>query len=171
MIIDERDRQLLAAVQAGLPICSRPYAEIGRRIAMPEFEVIERLTYLKRAGLIKRLGVIVKHRALGYRANAMVVWNIADSCVEELGQKMSRFDFVTLCYQRPRRLPDWPYNLFCMIHGKDRSTVLAQIESLAQDLELFEIDRAVLFSQRCFKQRGARYRITEPTESETPVYG
>lgn len=164
MMIDDRDRKLLEAVQSGLPVCARPYAEIGRQIAMSEIEVIERLEYLKQAGLIKRLGVIVKHRALGYRANAMVVWNIPNDCVEEMGRKMSRFDFVTLCYQRPRRLPDWPYNLFCMIHGKDRTTVLEQLETMTRTLNLSETDRAILFSKRCFKQRGARYRLAEQTE-------
>ena len=102
-MIDARDRQLLEQVQLGLPVCSRPYAEIGARIDMPETEVIERLTQLKQKGLIKRMGVIVKHQQLGYRANAMIVWNVPDNLVKQLGGHISRFAFVTLCYQRPRQ--------------------------------------------------------------------
>jgi len=98
---------------------------------------------------------------LVYRANAMTVWNIPDEVVSELGICMGQFDFVTLCYRRPRRLPDWPYNLFTMIHGKDRDDVLANIQLLAERCSLSDIEHEVLFSKRRFKQRGAIYRSTE----------
>lgn len=158
-MIDARDRQLLEQVQLGLPVCSRPYAEIGVRIDMPETEVIERLTQLKQQGLIKRMGVIVKHQQLGYRANAMIVWNVPDDLIKQLGGHISRFSFVTLCYQRPRQ-PGWPYNLYCMIHGKDKSTVLNQLEQLVDACRLSGFDKEILFSRRCFKQRGAVYKST-----------
>jgi len=101
-MLDARDLQLLAHVQLGLPVCARPYAQIGTAIDMPEAEVIERLTRLKQQGLIKRMGVIVKHHKLGYRANVMIVWNVPDDLVKQLGGHIGRFRFVTLCYQRPR---------------------------------------------------------------------
>jgi len=156
-MIDAQDLQLLEHVQLGLPLCSRPYAQIGANLDMPESEVIERLTRLKQKGLIKRMGVIVKHHKLGYRANAMVVWNVPDDLVKQLGGHISRFEFVTLCYQRPRQ-PQWPYNLYCMIHGKDKATVLQQLEQLVDCCGLAGFDKEILFSRRCFKQRGALYR-------------
>jgi DNA-binding Lrp family transcriptional regulator len=158
-MLDQRDRRLLAEVQLGLPLCSRPYHEIGLGIDMSEAEVIERLAKLQQMGLIKRMGVIVKHRQLGYRANAMVVWNIPDELIKPLGGHISRFSFVTLCYQRPRQ-PEWPYNLYCMIHGKDRETVMMQLEQLTESCGLAAFEREVLFSRRCFKQRGAVYQPT-----------
>ncbi|TAK60739.1 AsnC family transcriptional regulator [Methylobacter sp.] len=158
-MIDSRDRQLLEHIQLGLPVCSRPYLEIGRLCDMPETEVIERLTRLKQQGLIKRMGVIVKHRQLGYRANAMIVWNVPDNLVKQLGGHISRFSFVTLCYQRPRQ-PEWPYNLYCMIHGKDKATVLNQLEQIVEACGLSSFDKEILFSSRCFKQRGALYQNT-----------
>ncbi|MDD2658335.1 MAG: AsnC family protein [Methylococcales bacterium] len=156
-MLDARDRQLLELVQMGLPVCSKPYAEIGNTLAMPEFEVIERLTRLKQKGLIKRMGVIVKHHQLGYRANAMIVWSVPDNLVKQLGGHISQFAFVTLCYQRPRQ-NGWPYNLYCMIHGKDRATVLTQLDQLNAECGLAGFDREILFSLRCFKQRGAIYQ-------------
>jgi DNA-binding Lrp family transcriptional regulator len=111
------------------------------------------------------MGVIVRHRSLGYDANAMVVWDVPDDCVSDAGRRMSAFEFVTLCYRRPRR-PHWPYNLFCMIHGKERETVLAQTELLAQGCGLGDVPREVLFSRRCFKQRGACY--APPLDKMTP---
>ncbi|ASF48750.1 AsnC family protein [Methylovulum psychrotolerans] len=154
---DTQDLALLAQIADGLPLCPRPYAQLGLQISMDEVEVIHRLTVLKAQGLIKRLGVIVKHRPLGYRANAMVVWDVPDAQVKQLGGQISQFNFVTLCYQRPRHA-EWPYNLYCMIHGKNRATVLAQLAQLSQACGLGEFARQVLFSRRCFKQRGAVYQ-------------
>jgi DNA-binding Lrp family transcriptional regulator len=156
-MLDARDFELLTEIQLGLPLSPRPYHDVGLALGMAEAEVIERLTVLKKTGLIKRLGVIVKHRQLGYRANAMIVWNIPDTLVKQLGDRISRSSFVTLCYRRPRT-PEWPFNLYCMIHGKDRDTVLHQLELLSTDCGLERFDREILFSRRCFKQRGALYR-------------
>jgi DNA-binding Lrp family transcriptional regulator len=150
---------LIEAVQAGLPLIARPYRAIGARLGIPEQAVIERLRGMIDAGIIKRLGVVVRHHELGYRANAMVVWDMPDERVERIGRRLGDIDCVTLCYQRPRRLPDWPYNLFCMVHGRDRNDVLACIARLVEALGLGDIPHAVLFSGRRFKQRGARYRL------------
>lgn len=165
---DPRQARLLEAVQAGLPLVPRPYAELGRRVGLAESEVVAALSEWVRAGLIKRLGIVVRHRPLGYRANAMVVWDVPDDRVGEIGRRMSAHEFVTLCYRRPRRGDEWPYNLFCMIHGRDRDSVLAQIEQLAEACGLVDTPRAVLFSTRCFKQRGARYRPSPRADGQTP---
>lgn len=169
-MLDARDFQLLAEIQLGLPISPRPYRDIGLTLGIPEAEVIERLTILKQSGLIKRLGVIVKHRQLGYRANAMIVWNIPEAKIRALGELISRSSFVTLCYHRPST-PEWPYNLYCMIHGKDRGTVLAQLEQLSRECHLDQFDREILFSQRCFKQRGAFYRAVAPAPVSELAHG
>ncbi len=151
---------LIEAIQAGLPLVPRPYREIADRLGCTETEVIDRLRDMLDCGIIKRLGVVVRHHELGYRANAMVVWDVPDEQVDRIGRQLGDQDCVTLCYQRPRRLPDWPYNLFCMVHGQDRDEVLACIERIAQALDLSAITHEVLFSGRRFRQRGARYRAT-----------
>ncbi|MFO1417477.1 MAG: AsnC family protein [Methylotetracoccus sp.] len=152
------EQRLLAAVQRGLPLVPRPYAEIGQRVGLCEADVIERLARWSATGVINRLGVVVRHRVLGYEANAMVVFDIPDDRVSEVGATMASFSCVTLCYRRPRRGQDWPYNLFCMIHGRDRAVVEGQVEALVVFCGLVDVPRAVLFSRRCFKQRGAIYR-------------
>jgi DNA-binding Lrp family transcriptional regulator len=159
MELSALDRALLDIVAKGLPLVPQPFAAIARPLGLTEDEVLIRLSELLDAGLIKRLGVVVRHRELGYRANAMVVWDVPDSEVSEIGRRMARAPFVTLCYRRPRR-PGWPYNLFCMIHGRDRANVETQVATLAADLGLAQIPRAVLFSTQCFKQRGAHYRAS-----------
>jgi len=160
-MIDGLDQRLLSAIQQGLPISPRPYAELGAQIGLSESEVLARLAALKQDGLIKRLGVIVKHRQLGYRANAMVVWDIPDDQVQYVGQMISGLEFVNLCYRRPRHGSAWPYNLFCMIHGKSKETVLQQLALLEQICNTQDFPRQILFSRRCFKQRGAIYTKPE----------
>lgn len=157
-VLDQQDQALITLIQTGLPLTQTPYADLGRQLGLDEKDVIQRIKNLNEAKVIKRFGVVVRHHELGYRANAMTVWNISDEVVSELGSCMGQFDFVTLCYRRPRRLPDWPYNLFTMIHGKDRKDVLANIQLLAERCNLDEIEYKVLFSTRRFKQRGAIYR-------------
>jgi len=156
--IDDKDEALVLLLQKGLPLTPTPYADIGKKIGMREKDVIGRLTYLNESGIIKRFGVVVRHHELGYRANAMTVWNIADDKISELGACMGGFDFVTLCYRRPRRLPEWPYNLFTMIHGKNREHVLSNVALLVKQCGLNTVKHEVLFSSKRFKQRGALYR-------------
>ena len=155
--VDDADRWLLAAIQHGLPLVAHPYAEIGARLGLTEAQVIARLAHLKESGVIRRFGVVVRHHELGYSANAMVVWDVPDGQVAELGRCLAGFDFITLCYRRPRHLLQWRYNLYCMIHGKNREEVLAHLEWMVNHCGLQNLTHEVLFSRRRFKQRGAIY--------------
>ncbi len=161
MAVSPTDRRLLAALEAGLPLVSRPYAALGAACGLAEAEVIERLARLREDGVIKRLGLVVRHHEIGYRANAMTVWDVPDDAVDAVGRAMTRRPEVTLCYRRPRRPPAWPYNLFAMVHGRERAAVLDRIAALKSELELGHVPHAVLFSTRRFKQRGARYHAEE----------
>ncbi|MBU0594021.1 MAG: Lrp/AsnC family transcriptional regulator [Gammaproteobacteria bacterium] len=151
------ESSVISAIQSGLPLVARPYDEVGTSLGLSEATVIECLQSLIRRGVIKRMGVVVRHHELGYHANAMVVWDIPDEDVNSLGHCLGKLEFVTLCYRRPRRLPAWRYNLFCMIHGHDREEVLARVEEMRQGCGLQHIASEVLFSTRRFKQCGARY--------------
>jgi DNA-binding Lrp family transcriptional regulator len=156
--VDSTDLALLQAIEDGLPLVAEPYREVGRRLSLSESEVMARLWLLQSSGIVKRFGVVVRHRELGYRANAMVVWDIPDQVVAETGARLGAQDCVTLCYRRPRRLPQWRYNLFTMIHGRDRDAVLRHIDRLIEKFDLRDVPHQILFSRRRFKQRGARYR-------------
>lgn len=169
------DRALLAALQPGLPLVSRPYQILADSVGRSERWIIERLRFWLEQGLIKRLGVIVRHRKLGYRANAMVVWDIPDAEVSAVGRALAAESGVNLCYRRPRRLPDWRYNLFCMMHGREREQVLERLAAVCATHGLTDYPRAVLFSGRCFRQRGAWYlpAIAAPDQAEnqpSPIY-
>ena len=153
----ELQDSLMAAVQDGLPLTTRPFLTLGKALGVGERQVIDTLQHWQDNGRIKRLGLVVNHKNIGYTANAMVVWDIADNQVDTIGKAIKESGLVTLCYRRPRRLPEWSYNLFCMIHGRDRSRVMEVIESLCCQVGLEETPRRVLFSTRQFKQRGGHY--------------
>jgi DNA-binding Lrp family transcriptional regulator len=162
MELSPHDLRLIEALKGGLPLTPRPYAAVGAALGMAEDAVIARIRRLTETGVFRRFGVIVRHRELGYRANAMVVWDVPDPTVDAVGRAMAQYGFVTLCYRRPRRPPDWPYNLYCMIHGTERDAVLDQAATLARELGLEDVPHRVLFSGRRFKQRGADYgRLVE----------
>ncbi|MCC6888725.1 MAG: hypothetical protein IT536_09340 [Hyphomicrobiales bacterium] len=149
------DRALLAQIEDGLPMVTMPYRMIADRLGVDEARVIERLRQLSSAGVVTRFGCVVRHRALGYTANAMAVWDIADQEVDRVAAIFAAHPRVTLCYRRPRRPPLWPYNLFCMVHAKSKTDAHAVIDALNGVAGVGPDRRAVLFSTRCFKQRGA----------------
>ncbi|MFV9614902.1 MAG: AsnC family protein [Gammaproteobacteria bacterium] len=165
--LSSEDRALIKAVQTGLPVVSRPYAEIARQLNSSEADVISRLQYLIDNGAIKRYGVVVRHKELGYTANGMVVWDIPDDKVEEMGLCIGKYDCVTLSYRRPRRLPDWSYNLFTMVHGSNREEVTQKVAEIVEKCGLQNIEHNILFSTRRFKQRGASYTPKTPVAAKT----
>ncbi len=162
MDVSLEDRQLLGALEDGLAFEARPYAGLAARLGLSEMDVIGRLKRLIADGVVRRFGVIVRHHELGYRANAMVVWDLPEDSVPAVGRTLATLPYITLCYRRPRRPPDWPYNLFCMIHGRDRAAVEALVEDATRQAGLTGRPREILFSKRRFKQRGARYGAPQP---------
>ena len=155
--LESADYCLAAALEPGLDLTSRPYAQLGSACGLSESETLGRIECLVTAGVIRRFGVVVRHQELGYRANAMVVWDVPDAEVAEVGRRLGQEASVTLCYRRPRRLPDWPFNLFSMVHGRDRESVLQELDRITQTLGLESVRHQPLFSCRRFKQCGARY--------------
>ena len=158
VVIDDSDYALLAALEDGLALQSRPYAALARKIGLSEADVLSRIQNLIDLGVIARFGCILRHRRVGFRANAMSVWDVDDTIVDEVAERLAGRPEVTLCYRRARRLPHWPYNLFAMVHGREREAVMSQIRMAQYEVGLSDAPSAVLFSRRCFKQSVARLR-------------
>ncbi|WNC68356.1 hypothetical protein RI845_17780 [Thalassotalea nanhaiensis] len=156
----QQQLQLFAAIEQGLPLVAKPYDALAKYLNISEKQVISTIEDWQEQGMIRRFGLVIRHRKLGYVANAMVVWNVNDKSVDDVAAILSKQKVVTLCYRRPRVLPDWPYNLFCMIHGKTRSQVIDQLNEICQHDELANIDKKILFSNKAYKQRGGKYSHT-----------
>ncbi len=153
------DRELVATIETGLPLASRPFLPIAAQTGMSEEVILERLDALLGAAIISRFGVVVRHRALGFQANAMAVWDVADADTPRLGEAFATEPGVTLCYARQRRQA-WPFNLYCMIHARRRDAAMAVIDRLNRIAGKVAgrppRRHDVLFSTRCFKQTGAK---------------
>jgi DNA-binding Lrp family transcriptional regulator len=156
--IDAVDRQIIVATQAGLPVTAQPYHHIATQLGLEPHDVMQRLQRLLQQGIIRRIGLVPNHYALGYRANGMSVWDVPDAQVQELGSTIGHLPFVSHCYHRPRHLPVWPYNLFAMVHGRSRQEVDAKVATIAQLLGPHDRGHAVLFSTRILKKTGLRLR-------------
>lgn len=155
-LLDEVDRRIVRAAQAGLPLTPRPYHTIAEQLGLTAEIVMARMKAMLENGMIRRVGVVPNHYALGYIANGMTVWDVADGRVDELGAMVGGLPFVSHCYRRPRCPPSWPYNLFAMVHAKSRD----QAETFADQIAALLGDACrksdILYSSRILKKTGLR---------------
>ena len=154
--MDEIDRALIVATQGGLPLVARPYHTIGEQIGIAGEEVMRRMQALLNGGIIRRIGAVPNHYAIGWTANGMTVWDVADDKVDELGPLVGALPFVTHSYRRPRALPAWPYNLFAMVHGSSRDECSAKAEELRALLGAACRGNDILYSTKILKKTGLR---------------
>ena len=156
--IDEKDRAIIAATQAGLPLVPDPWAEVAKETGLEPQEVLQRMRAMAERGVIRRIGLVPNHYRLGWTANGMSVWDVPDELVDELGEKVGALPFVTHCYLRPRSLPEWPYNLFAMVHGRSRAEVEGKVARIHSVLKPHVRSFDVLYSTRILKKAGLRIR-------------
>jgi DNA-binding Lrp family transcriptional regulator len=156
LMSDAIDRAIVVATQGGLPLVARPYHGVGEQIGVGGEEVMARLARMLHSGAIRRIGAVPNHYALGYSANGMSVWDVADDHVGRLGRVVGDLPFVTHCYERVRHPPHWPYNLFAMVHARTRDEVEAKVGHIAAILGGANRGHAILYSTRILKKTGLR---------------
>lgn len=154
--MDSIDREIISATQNGIPLVSNPYAAIGEEVGVAADEVMARMQKMLDDGIIRRIGIIPNHYKLGYKSNGMTVWDVPDELIDSLGEAVGKLPFVSHCYQRPRHLPEWSYNLFAMVHGKTRNEVLTKAETIQELLGEAVRSRDILFSKQILKKTGFR---------------
>lgn len=155
-LLDEIDRQIIHATQAGLPLVSKPYDAVARKLDITASDVIRRMKAMQDNGIIRRIAAVPNHYALGYKGNGMSVWDVPSERVNELGKQVGALDFVSHCYHRPRFSPDWPYNLFAMVHAHNRDEALLLVDTITKLLGEHDRGHDVLFSKRILKKTGMR---------------
>ncbi len=154
--LDIIDRAIIQATQAGLPLTSRPYHDIATKIDVPPEVVMRRMQAMLDKGVIRRIGAVPNHYALGWNANGMTVWDVSDEYIEELGEQVGALEFVSHCYRRPRIMPNWSYNLFAMVHGHNRDEVEAKTAQIAMLLGHHCKAHTILYSTKILKKTGLR---------------
>jgi DNA-binding Lrp family transcriptional regulator len=156
------DLPLAALAEQGLPIVAQPFDDWARQLGRSAEDILATLSTWCAAGTLRRFGTVVRHHELGWSCNAMTVFNVPDDQVDACGAALAAAPGVTLAYRRARA-EDWPYNLYCMVHGRDRLGVLQHLADGIALAGLADRPRNVLFSSRRFKQTGAsRFRAALP---------
>jgi DNA-binding Lrp family transcriptional regulator len=160
-VLTELEKKVIAAVQQDLPLSERPYLEIAAAIGSSETEVIAALKSLCDRGVIRRLGATLRHQRTGYKANAMGAWKVAEERIEAVGRTMAAFRQVSHCYRRNPG-PDWPYNLYTMIHADDENACRETAAAMARAADV--ADYELLFSREELKKTSMIYFATDDEE-------
>lgn len=154
--IDEDDRRIILATQGGLPLSVRPYHAVAEVVGLSPDDVLARMRRMLADGSIRRIAAVPDHYCLGYTANGMSVWDVPDDAIARIGPEIGALAFVSHCYHRPRHPPDWPYNLFAMVHGRSRDEVEAGVAAIARRLGPLDRGHEILYSTRILKKTGLR---------------
>ncbi len=157
--VTELDKMVIRELQEDLPIEARPFNALAERIGLSEEGLFEAMHSLVERGFMRRMAAILYHRRAGFRANGMGVWAVPEDDVVEIGEEMASFANVSHCYRRPT-YPDWPYNVFTMVHGQS----VEQCEE-----ELTAISRATGMTEYISLYSTREYKKTR-TKFYTPAY-
>ncbi|MBW2220636.1 MAG: Lrp/AsnC family transcriptional regulator [Deltaproteobacteria bacterium] len=153
-MLTELEKKIIASIQGDIPVISRPYLEISKKLKISEETLLKTLKDLFDKGVIRRFGATIRHQKSGFAANAMVAWIVDEKRIEEVGEKMSSFKEVSHCYRR-NPTDKWPYNLYTMVHAKNEDTCrkIARTMSSEACVENYKL----LFSRREFKKTSMKY--------------
>lgn len=151
-----QQRKILNYLSKGLPICEEPYKALAELSGVSEAELLSFIKDLVDSNVISRFGMVIDHDLVGYEENAIVVWDIPDDEVDQIGALLGLQEKISLCYHRQRQLPDWPYNLFTMIHGKTKHDVITELNRIVSENGIENYACDVLISTETFKHSEAR---------------
>ncbi len=153
-MLTELEKKIIASIQGDIPVISRPYLEISKKLKISEETLLKTLKDLCDRGVIRRFGATLRHQKSGFAANAMVAWIVDEKRVEKVGEKMASFKEVSHCYRR-NPTAQWPYNLYTMIHAKDEDTCIKTAGKMSSEtcVENYKL----LFSRRELKKTSMKY--------------
>jgi DNA-binding Lrp family transcriptional regulator len=153
-MITDLEKKVIALLQTDIPVVQRPFRQMAEKIGISEDQFLDVLASLNQRGIIRRFGATLKHQKSGFKANAMVAWNVDETKVEQVGTAMAEFDEITHCYRR-NPAPGWPYNLYTMVHAATEAECLSLVEKIAATVG--ESEYALLFSRKELKKTSMKY--------------
>jgi siroheme decarboxylase len=149
------DKRIISLISRDIPLVKEPFRDLASALGIKQKVLLERIRFFKKNGLMRKFSAVVNHKKMGFRHNAMVVWNVHKRLIGKAGNIMASFDEVSHCYQREKR-DGWNYNLYCMVHGKTRNGCLGVIKKISDRIGP-DIDYRALFSSKEEKKIGAEY--------------
>ena len=162
----EEDKKFIRELQKDLEITDRPFLKASEKLGMSEEQIFEKLKHYEEIGVMRRFAAILRHRDAGFVANGMIVWKVPEQRIEEVGEKLGAFPQVSHCYQRPV-YPDWPYNVFSMIHCKSQDEATEMAKEIQNQISVDEY--RILFSAREFKKTRVEYFVEQNFSLEETI--
>ncbi|MFW5976620.1 MAG: Lrp/AsnC family transcriptional regulator [Bacillota bacterium] len=152
--LEKKDKILIKEIEENIPLSPDPYRKIADKLGWNRDEVLKKLNYLKNKGILKRIGGILKHRKAGYQGNGMLVCQVKEDKIKKIGKKLSGYPEISHCYER-ESYPEWPYNIYAMVHGKNREEVENIVAKIFKDIDV--IKYYILYSTEELKKSSMKY--------------
>lgn len=162
----EKDKEFIRKLQKDLDIVDRPFLNVAKKLGMTEEQIFDKLKHYEQIGVMRRFAAILRHRDVGFIANGMIVWKVPEERITEVGGKLGAFPQVSHCYQRPV-YPDWPYNVFSMIHCKSEDEAKEMAQTIQRQINVD--DYRILFSAREFKKTRVEYFVEQNFSLEKKI--
>lgn len=153
-MLDDLDKKIIVIMQEDFPIVAEPYLEIAEKLGISEDELLKRLKGYQQSGKIRKMGAVLRHREVGYAANALCAWIVPEERIKEIGEMLAKDAVVSHCYARVSQ-PDWPYNFYTMLHAHTREQCKVIAQDIAERVGLQEY--TMLFSTREWKKISMQY--------------
>lgn len=155
-MIENLDKRIIRKLQEDIYVTATPYKEIADDLNIDEDQLMHKLKIYSETGILKRIGAILYHRRAGFNANAMVVWKVDNEDLDNVGKYMASLLEVSHCYERKPCI-SWNYNLYTMIHEKDRENCNKIIEKIATTIGV--TNYRILYSTRELKKTSMKYFV------------
>ena len=165
-VATEDDKEFIRQLQKDFEIIDRPFLKASNALGISEEKVFEKLKHYESIGVMRRFAAILRHREAGFTANGMIVWKVPEDRINQVGEKLGAFPQVSHCYERPV-YPDWPYNVFSMIHCKS----IDEAKEMAKEIQtLINVEEyKILFSSREFKKTRVEYFVEHKFNIEESI--
>ena len=153
-MLSEREKSVIGAIQGDIPVVPEPYHALAKTLDLDAAAFLETLQSLRDQNLIRRFGATLRHQKSGYAANAMGAWQVPEDRIEDVGRHMATCRQISHCYRR-NPMPQWPFNLYTMIHAESESACWSLAHTLAAQTEITRY--TLLFSRRELKKTSMQY--------------
>ena len=154
--LSEKEKKVLKSLIEGIPLSKRPFYTIAQKIGLKEEEVLKITKELFEKKVIRRIGITLRHNLAGVKGNAMVAWKAPEEKIEKIGKRLASVSYISHCYIR-KTYEDWNYNLYTMLHGKDREEVEKRIKEISEKFNLKEYQ--ILFTKEEIVRKHAKYEL------------
>lgn len=154
-MLSKFDKKIISLISGDIPLTNKPFKDLADELGIDERILLGRIRSFKKNGLMRKFAASLNHKKIGFRYNAMVVWNVPERFIDKAGSIMASFDEVSHCYQR-QIVPGWKYNLYSMVHGRTRGDCFDVVRKIDKALG-GNIDHKALFSSKEEKKVAAKF--------------